>query len=208
MTLLALWQAVTTVGWPPVLPDKLPWTPILFGVFAYVAFASLLRENLYLKRPRLELVYDPHDLMFVQDKPGAVTGTTLRIFRVGVVNHGATAQGVSVKLIECYPSEQHAVYSGHELWPVGQPQNVLAVTVHRSSPVPLVMFEVMAQTFVPGQPALSHSLRYAAQNLYARPLVHGFHRIRIGIHGDNAGPPMDFLIDRDPQMMLWELRKL
>ena len=50
MTLIAAWQAVSAVGWPPELPEKLPWTPILFGVFTYLAFFSLVREKATMNR--------------------------------------------------------------------------------------------------------------------------------------------------------------
>jgi hypothetical protein len=208
MTVIALWQAVSTVSWPPEMPTSLPWTASLFGVFAYISFFSLLYENLLLKAPRLELVYEPANPSYVHDKIG-VHGRTLRIFRVGVVNRGATAQGVSVKLVSCDPIERGAVYPGHEFWPVGQPQDVLSVTVHRSvNNEPMVFFEIMSQAFIPGQQADSHGLRYAAKGLYGRQLRVESQRIRIAIHGENAGPSMDLLIERDRDCLQWVMRRV
>jgi len=207
MVITVLWSAVTTVGWPPQIPDAVPWTGILFGGFAFISFVSLFWENLRLTTPSLAIVYKPDSSPYVFDKQG-VDGKTLRIHRIGVSNTGGTASDVSVKLHKCEPADLTAVYPGHELMPMGHPHDILAVTIHKSGPEPLVFFDVIGQLFLPGQASEHLHIRYAAKGLYARPLPHEAYRLTLAIHGEGSSEPVDFVVERDTHGLQWILRRL
>jgi hypothetical protein len=208
MIATAFWSAITTVGWPPVIPEEPPWRTLLFGVLAFVSFFTLLKENLGLTSPSLAIVYRPDKSPYVFDKIG-VDGKTLRIHRVSVSNTGASASGVSVKLVKCDPSDVGAVYPGHELWPTGHPHNTLSVTVHRSGDDPLMFFDVIGQLFLPGNASERLHLRYAAEGLYGRGLSHSAYKITLAVHGPGAPPePIEFSVEKDADGKQWVLRRL
>jgi hypothetical protein len=211
MVATAAWTAITTTGWPPVIPTDVPWNFILFSVFAFIAFFALLRENLGLTTPHLDLVYDPDNgPPYVFDKLGA-DGKTLRIHRVGVRNVGATADDVSVKLAKCAPAEPGTVYPGHELQPMGHELDTLSIKVHRSGSKydePLVFFDVIGQLFNPGQPSDRLHIRYAAKGLYSRFLAGERYELTLAIHGQGASDPMKFVVERDADGCQWILRRV
>jgi len=208
MVATAVWSAVTTVGFPPSLPSEIPWTPVLFGAFAFGSFVSLLWENLSLKTTSLGLVYEPEKgSPYVFDKQG-VEGKTLRLHRVGVKNAGASASDVSVKLMKCEPLEQGTVYPGHELLPMGHPLDTLAITVHKTNgPDPLVYFDVIGQLFTPGEKSERLHIRYAAGALYGRNLAKERYRIQLAIHGSGSPMPRSFIVERDDAGHQWVLRE-
>ena len=207
MVATAMWGAVTTVGWPPTLPLDISWSVVLFGGFSFLSLFSLLWENLGLTAPHLELVYKPENgEPYVFDKQG-VDGKTLRLHRVGVLNKGASAGDVTVKLMRCVPAEQGKVYPGHELQVMGHPSDTLSVTIHRSVDGPLVFFDVIGQLFKHGEPSDCLHIRYAAQSLYARSLERERYELTLAIHGQGASSPMHFVVERDRHGRQWILRR-
>ena len=204
----AVWGAITTVGWPPVIPADPPWRTLLFGLFAFVSFFTLLWENLGLTTPTLEMVYVPNVTPYVFDKIG-VEGKTLRVHRVGVRNLGASAEDVSVKLHKCAPLDAGSVYPGHELAPMGHSSDTLSVTVHRSGRDPMVFFDVIGQLFVPGEISEALHIRYAAKGLYGRRLSYEEYKITLAVHGPGpVSAPVEFAVEMDANRKQWVLRQL
>lgn len=207
MVITAAWTAITLVGWPPAIPQRVPWTGVIFAVAAFVSFVSLLRENLELKNPHLQIVYNPATSPYVHDKAG-IDNATLRIFRVGLRNTGRSALGVRLKVIDFSPQEPTAAYIGHELWVMGQPEGTMSADVHRGD-TPLVFFDVIGQLFQENAPSYHLHVRFASPGLYARPLSgQDSYKLTLAIDASGASPPVTFAVEKDKSGKRWEMRRL
>jgi len=167
--------------------------------------ANLKSELDALKTPRLEVLFDPTKPPYVHDK-ALEGGGTLRIFRIGVLNRGATTD-VRVRLKDFDPMEPTGSYLGHELAPTGQPGGTMKVAINRSA-TPNVFFDVVAQAFKPDMPSHSLNMRYAAEWLFGRAL-HGLdsYQVTLAVDAEGAGEPVTFIVEKDEWGKRWEMRR-
>jgi hypothetical protein len=202
----ALWTGIEYFAAPdnaPFAKSRIGYALLLAVCGIAQAMWALTRENLALKaqaKPSLSLVFKPELGQPYVHKKAISERSTRCIYRVGVLNTGATVRDVRVLLRAFYPMEEKVrIKQPFEL--MAQPERQTRTDVNKSDE-PIVFFELVSQRYGDADkfnPAYAHPpelalcLDFTVQFRGDKPI----YKFSVELDGEHAGPAMDFIYSKD-----------